>query len=264
MKIAVSGKGGTGKTTIAGTIARLWTRAGRRVLAIDADPNPNMSVILGLPRDQAFDLTPIPRNMAEWREDPGGRAYVHLHLPVAEIERLYGIPTPDNVTLLVTGRIEQAGVGCMCDPHAIARGLIMRVNAEADDVVTDMEAGLEHLSRGTVEYVDALLIVVEPYYRSLETGARAHDLAAQLGVPRLYAVANKVRTDNERQAIADFCARHEMELVAAIPYDETMPQADQLGLSPLELAPNAPAIQAIRALADDLEHRVNTRSNSNE
>lgn len=256
MKLAVSGKGGAGKTTIAGTLARLRARSGQRVLAIDADPNPNMAVVLGLLRSQAFDLQPIPRDMAEWRQDAGGRAYVHLHLPIAEIEQRYGIPAPDDITLLVTGRIEQAGVGCMCDPHAIARGLMRLVHAEADDVVTDMEAGLEHLSRGTVEHVDALLIILEPYYRSLETGARAHTLAGQLGVPRLYAVANKTRSATDRQAITDFCARHGMTLIADIPYDEALPQADQLGVSPLDLAPDGPAVQAIRVLSDDLKKRV--------
>ena len=256
MRVAVSGKGGSGKTTIAGLLARTLARTGRRVLAIDADPNPNLSIVLGLPRDHAFDLQPIPRDMAEWRQDEGGRAYVHLHLPIAEIERRYGIATPDHIPLLVTGRIEAAGVGCMCDPHAIARGLIMRAHSEADDVVTDMEAGLEHLSRGTVEYVDVLLIVLEPYYRSLETGSRAQKLAAQLGVPRIYAVGSKVRTEAERQAIADFCARHDLDFIAHIPYDETVPQADLLGISPLDLNPQSLAVQAIQDLAQTLDHLV--------
>jgi CO dehydrogenase maturation factor len=261
MRIAVSGKGGSGKTTIAGLLARTLARQGHRVLAIDADPNPNLAIVLGLPRDHAFDLQPIPRDMAEWRQDDGGRAYVHLHLPIADIERRYGIATPDNIPLLVTGRIEAAGVGCMCDPHAIARGLIMRANAEADHVVTDMEAGLEHLSRGTVEYVDVLLIILEPYYRSLETGSRAQKLAAQLGVPRLYAVGSKVRTETERQAIADFCARHNLDLIAHIPYDETVAAADHRGISPLDLNPAAPAVQAIHDLAQTLERRVKGEHN---
>lgn len=257
MKIAVSGKGGSGKTTLVGLLARHLARGGRRVLAIDADPNPNLAVALGLPRDLGPELVPIPRDMAEWREDGAGRAYVHLHLSLEEIERRYGIAAPDDVTLLITGRIEQAGIGCMCQPHAIARGLIAQVHRETGgDVVTDMEAGLEHLSRGTVEHVDALLVVMEPYYRSLETGMRARDLAHELGVPRVVAIGNKVRTEEEQRAVTEFCARHDLDLLAIVPYDPACIEADRLGCSTLDVAEDSAASRSIAALAATLEQRI--------
>ena len=106
-----------------------------------------------------------------------------------------------------------------------------------------------------------MLVVVEPYFRSLETGARALALASQLGVPRIFTVANKVRTDDERRAVLDFCARHEMDVIAHIPYDEKLPEADRLGISPLDLAPDSPAVVAIRQLAGELERRAGPRHN---
>ena len=195
MQIAVAGKGGSGKTTLTGMLARITARNGHRVLAIDADPNPNMAVAMGVPREQAAQLKIIPREMAEWREDDLGRPYVHLHEPLDQIAREYGFDVPDGVRLLVTGQIKEAGIGCMCQPHAIARGLMANVGDWADVTVTDMEAGLEHLSRGTAEHADVMLIVVEPYFRSLDTGSRAADLARELGIRTIYFVANKVRND---------------------------------------------------------------------
>jgi CO dehydrogenase maturation factor len=194
--------------------------------------------------------------MAEWREDDLGRAYVHLHEPLDQIAREYGANVPDGVRLLVTGQIKQAGVGCMCQPHAIARGLMANVGNWADVTVTDMEAGLEHLSRGTTEHADMILIVVEPYFRSLDTGTRAAELAKELGIPRIYFVANKVRGENERAAVEQVARQKGYELIAAVPYDETLPEADQLGVSPLDFAPNAPAVEAVRQLALDLETRM--------
>ncbi|MEP7198470.1 MAG: AAA family ATPase, partial [Chloroflexota bacterium] len=233
MRVAVSGKGGSGKTTITGILARVMARSGHKVLAIDADPNPNMAVAMGVPREQAAQTKIIPREMAEWREDDLGRAYVHLHSPLDQIAHEYGLNVPDGVRLLVTGQISQAGVGCMCQPHAIARGIMANVGDWADVTVTDMEAGLEHLSRGTTENADVMLVVVEPYFRSLDTGGRAAELAHELGIPKIFFVANKIRNEGERKAAAEVAERKGFELMAAIPYDEKFLEADQLGLSPL-------------------------------
>jgi CO dehydrogenase maturation factor len=116
-----------------------------------------------------------------------------------------------------------------------------------------MEAGLEHLGRGTVEHVDILLIVVEPYYRALEAGSRIRDLAVQLGVPRIAAVANRVRTSRDREAIARYCQQHNLELIATIPFDEAILAAEQHGLAPVDYAPDCPAVQALDELTTKLE-----------
>ncbi len=253
MRIAVAGKGGSGKTTISGVLARIMARDGHKVLAIDADPNPNMAVVMGVPREQAAQIKVIPRDMAEWREDDEGRAYVHLQMPLDQIASTYGLTAPDGIRMLVTGQITEAGVGCMCQPHAIARGLMANVGNWADTTVTDMEAGLEHLSRGTTEHADVMLVVVEPYFRSLDTGGRAADLAQELGIPKIFFVANKVQKDTDRRAVEAFSALKKFELIVAIPYDETMPESDRLGMSPLDFAPDSAAVQEIKRLAHTLQ-----------
>lgn len=117
------------------------------------------------------------------------------------------------------------------------------------DVVLDLEAGLEHMSRGTPRHVDVLLAVVEPYFRSLEAGRRIVDLARELGVPVIGAVANKVRNEADRSAIAEFCERHELDLVGTIPYDDTLIEAERAGSAPLDHDPDSAAVRSVRDLA---------------
>ncbi|MBI5301737.1 MAG: AAA family ATPase [Chloroflexi bacterium] len=258
MRVAVSGKGGSGKTTIAGILARVMARDGHKVLAIDADPSPNMAVVMGVPREQAAQVNVIPREMAEWRQDDHGRAYVHLREPLDQIAEQYGWHVPDGIRLLVTGQITEAGVGCMCQPHAIARGLMAatREGPWADVTVTDMEAGLEHLSRGTTEHADVMLVVVEPYFRSLDLGGHAAELARDLGIPNIFFVANKVRNETDRQAVSELAERKKVELIATIPYDERVPESDRVGMSPLDYAADSGVVAAIHRLAQELQTRV--------
>ena len=119
--------------------------------------------------------------------------------------------------------------------------------------VLDMEAGLEHMGRGTVEHVDILIIVTEPYYRALDAAARIRDLANELGVRRSVIAANRIRSDTEREAVGEYCRRHDLYLVAGIPYDESIVEAEQRGVAPVDFAPRSPAVQAIRALATALQ-----------
>jgi CO dehydrogenase maturation factor len=136
--------------------------------------------------------------------------------------------------------------------------------AGTDEVtVLDMEASIEHLSRGTVRHVDALLVVTEPYYRSLETAGRMGPLARELGIKHLYAVANKVRSERDEEAVREFCQRHDLELLATVPFDENILEADHQGVAILDFNPDAPAVQAIRRLAEDLEERLSTSNNGN-
>lgn len=126
----------------------------------------------------------------------------------------------------------------------------MERTAERRDVVVDMEAGVEHLSRGTVRHVDRLLVVIEPYFRSLETGKRTVELGRELGIPRVEIVANKVRDDADREAIRTFCAARGFEIVTEVPYDDALRDAERSGAAPLDFDPDMPAIRALRPLVE--------------
>ncbi len=133
------------------------------------------------------------------------------------------------------------------------RGILEHLHSSDTLVtVTDMEAGLEHLKRGTLEHAETLLIVVEPYFKSLEAAGRIAELARGLGVPGLYAVANKVRSERDEAAIRDYCAGHDLPVVAVVPFDDDVAEAERLGQAVLDTAPAALAVDRVRALAGRL------------
>ncbi len=143
----------------------------------------------------------------------------------------------------------------MCGAHATVRGFLGELVAKAPDkfdIVVDMEAGLEHLSRGTGKHVSRFLAVVEPYYRSMETARRVSDLAAELGVAEVSAILNKVRNVADHEAVSEFCAAHKMKIVGEIPYDLGLADAERAGQPPLDFDPNAASVTAIRSLAAGL------------
>ncbi|MBC7898029.1 MAG: hypothetical protein H7066_21585 [Cytophagaceae bacterium] len=143
----------------------------------------------------------------------------------------------------------------MCSAHATVRGFLGELVARADNdrhVIVDMEAGLEHLSRGTGRHLSRLVAVLEPYYRSMETARNVVALSAELGIDDVVVVANKVRDAADRDAIAEFCAAHGMRLVGEVPFDPTLTQAERQGGAPIDLVPGSPAVMAITRLADVL------------
>lgn len=253
MKIAIAGKGGVGKTTISGTLCRALGRRGSQVLAIDGDPNPNLSVVLGIDKDA--DLPPsLSTDIIERVEEGENRWRFQVRMPFSEVLDTYGLSAPDNVTLLVVGKPEKAGTGCMCGSHTVVRELTHSALASEDQrvMVLDTEASLEHMKRGTSRYVDHLYVILEPYYRSLEAAARFADLARQLGISRVEAIANKVRNSEEEQAIREYCERAGLPLALIVPYDEQIAQADLRGMSILDYDPQARAVQAVEAFAGQL------------
>ncbi len=143
----------------------------------------------------------------------------------------------------------------MCRAHATVRGLLGEIVARAApgrDVVVDMEAGLEHIARGTGRHVSSFLAVLEPYFRSMETVRRTVELTRDLGIERVRVVANKVRDPGDRAAIADFCAAHGLELWGEVPYDPKLPEAERHGRCPIDYDPGTPGVAAIRAMAGSL------------
>ncbi|MDV3244098.1 MAG: P-loop NTPase [Nitrososphaerales archaeon] len=258
MKIAVSGKGGVGKTTVAGTMARTLARKGYKVLAIDADPSPNLARTLGVTQDEASRVIPIAENeelieektmIPQAAHGVHPEAYARVSFTVDDIVDRFAVKAPDGVSLLVMGQVEHAGEGCMCGPHRVTRELTEHLMVERDElVVMDMEAGIEHLSRGTARFMDAMLIVAEPYVKALETAARVDSLATELGIKDRYVVANKIRNPLDKKRVEDFCTKSRLELLAAIPYDERVEEADRQGKAPLDYAANSNAPTAIAEL----------------
>jgi CO dehydrogenase maturation factor len=140
----------------------------------------------------------------------------------------------------------------MCASHRAVRGLIAELSGYGEHTVTDMEAGLEHLKRGTARNVDVMLIVAEPYYRSLEAAERTYSLARELAIPHIYIVANKIKTDADQNAVDEFCANHGMPIIGTVPHDDELVEAERRALAPIDHAPNCAGVRAIVAIADTL------------
>lgn len=222
MRIALAGKGGAGKTTVSATLALLLARRGRSVVALDADANPNLAIALGMSADEAALVRAVPAALVSRRRGGPG-----LTAPVQEVLTRHALVGPDGVLLLGMGAPAHADEGCLCAAHAVVSALLEDLGGPERVVIVDMEASPEHLSRGTVRHVDAVCLVAEPYYRSLETVRRMAALVAELAVPRVVVIANKVRSDQDTEAIGEFCRRHDLEFAAAVPWNDEVVVADR-------------------------------------
>jgi len=130
------------------------------------------------------------------------------------------------------------------------------VSGSRDVTVMDMEASIEHMSRGTVRYVDALLVVLEPYYRSLETAGRTVPLARGLGISHIYGIANKLRSPQDAEAVESYCRKHDLELIAKIPFDEAVVEADRTGRAVIDYDATAPMVEELSRVADFLQREI--------
>ncbi|MCK5526546.1 MAG: AAA family ATPase [Candidatus Latescibacteria bacterium] len=221
MKIAVSGKGGVGKTSFAALLGKFLHQAGYRVLAVDADPDANLAATLGFP--DASDIVPMVE-MKELIEErmgtkPGGfGALFKLNPKVDDLPAKYCLEH-NGIRLMVMGQIRKGGSGCFCPENAFVRRLLGHLLMEEKDVlIVDMEAGIEHLTRGTSESVDVLIVVVEPGMRSIETAHTVKDLAADLGIKTVLGVANKVRGPQDRAFILE--KMQGIRIIGFVPYSE--------------------------------------------
>lgn len=259
MKIAIAGKGGVGKTTVAATLARLLGRAGFDVLAIDADPAMNLAAALGVPSALAGTIVPISDNPNLVEERTGARpgetsgAVFNLTPRVEDLVSKFGVTAPDNTKLLVLGTVKSAGSGCMCPANALLRALLRHVFLQKGEaVVMDMEAGLEHLGRGVIRGVDVVLTILEPRPSSVQVHRNIAALAGQLGIRTIMPVGNKIMDATEEEFL-----RHEIEasgheLVAAIPYDANIIRAEMAHTALLEFAPDTPSVKVIEDLKQTL------------
>jgi len=262
LKLSVAGKGGVGKTFIAATLSRLLARDGYNVLAVDADPNINLASSLGIPREEAERIVPLSENSELIEERTGVRpgstygAIFRMTPTVNDIVDRFGVVGPDGVKLLVMGTVKGADKGCMCPAHALLRVLMQHLLIQRKDIVImDMEAGLEHLGRGTARRMDSMLVVVEPGMKSIETLRRIRVLASELEIREVLAVGNKIRSEEERRFIEERMRDADIPIAAHIPYDQGVIEADIQGRSPLDLNEGSPAILSIIKLKEFLKER---------
>ena len=247
MRLAVAGKGGAGKTTLSATLCLLAARAGRQVVAVDADANPNLGTALGMAPELTATSKPIPTALVSRRRGGTG-----LLSPVDEVLDTHALTGPDGVRLIGMGAPEHAEQGCLCSSHAVVSSLLEDLGGPGRLVVVDMEASPEHLSRGTVRHVDAVLLVAEPYYRSLETVRRMSALVAELPVPRVAVVANKIRQAEDLHAIEQFCQRHGLSCVGAVPWSDEVVAADAARVPLVDWPGGGPVVEAVEALRSAL------------
>jgi len=252
MKLAIAGKGGVGKTTLAAVLSVLYRDEGRNVLVIDADSNPNLSMILGIPPEAAIPLTDR-RELIEERTKAkmGGFGTIFkLNPRVDDIANTYAVKK-DGIHLLVMGTVTAPESGCACPANVLVKQLLTHLLlTEKDVVICDLEAGVEHLGRGTAKAVDAMIIVVEPGRRSVETANRIHTLGRGLGIIHVYAVGNKIRNEDERNFLTETLP---MDILGFIPYDGRIRDADMRGEPPFF----DDLLSEIASIKENLEKKVN-------
>lgn len=231
MKIAITGKGGVGKSTIVGMLARALADDGWSVLAIDADPDANLASAIGVPPERLVGLEPISRMKDLARQRTGaaesdGGLFI-LNPRVDDIPDGMAVEH-EGIKLLLMGTVDHAGTGCVCPEHTLVRTLLRHVLTRRKEcVLIDMEAGVEHFGRGTVEAVDLLIVVVEPGSRSFQTARQIERLARELGIARIAVVANKVDSAADEAFVRE--QARDFELLASLPTDPDIRASDRFG-----------------------------------
>jgi len=257
MKVAISGKGGVGKTTLAGVMARLLADEGRKVLAIDADPDSNLASAIGLPKELTAKLSPIASMTSLIEERTGAKkgtfgALFKLNPKVDDLPDELGV-TYQGVKLLLLGSIPQGGGGCFCPENVLLKNLLRHILIQRDEaLIIDMEAGLEHLGRGSTGYVDALIIVVEPGQRAINTARQIRKLAEDLKIQRILIVGNKVTSEQDRKLIEENLA--DFPILGHISFNPMILQADREGQSPYDL--DGQIREEVKAILKELEKRI--------
>lgn len=238
MKIAISGKGGVGKTTLAGCLARLLADRGQKVLAIDADPDSNLPSAIGIPLEKLGSVQPLAQMKDLVAERTGAQpgtfgGMFKLNPKVDDIPDAYSL-TQNGIKLLTLGTVPKGGGGCLCPEGTLLRGLMRHLMVgRGETVIVDMEAGLEHLARGSTEGMDAFLVVVEPGQRAVQTAHQIRRLATDLGVKRVYVVGNKVTGAEDRDIVQRGVSP--MPVLGHLSFRESIRQADRDGVSPYDL-----------------------------
>jgi CO dehydrogenase maturation factor len=231
-KIAITGKGGVGKTTLAALLARAAKSRGYSVLAVDADPDPNLAMALGIAGSARDAIVPLSEMNDLIEERTGAKkgsmgAYFKMNPRVDDIPDRFAVDS-DGVRLVVMGSVDTGGSGCVCPESVLLKAFVTHLLLRSDEfVVLDMEAGVEHLGRGTAQSVDALIIVIEPGQRSIQTARTIKRLADDLGIQRMLIVANKLHEPAEEAVLKE--ALPDFEFLGSLPYSEAVQRAELAG-----------------------------------
>ena len=258
MKLAITGKGGVGKTTLTALLAQVYADQGREVLAVDADPSPCLAGALGFPDDLREQLHPIAEMDDLIYERTGAKkgqvgGFFTINPRVDDIPERFSV-VHRGVRLLESGSVELGGSGCICPEAAILKTLFTHLLFRDDDVLLlDMYAGVEHLGRATVDFVDAMIVVAEPTRRSLGTAGQIKKLANDIGLKRLYLVGNKVRNEEEKTFLE--AETPGLPVLGFLPADMQVQEADRLGIPVYD---HVPALkQAAHGMAEKLAAQRN-------
>ncbi len=246
MKIAISGKGGVGKSTFAAALALTLAKNGGRVLALDADPDANLAAALGIPKAEQDVIVPISRQIELIEERTGAKVSQYgqifkINPEVSDVADRYAY-THRGVSLLVLGAIKKGGGGCACPENTFIQALVTDlVLFKNETLIMDMEAGIEHLGRATAQGVDLMVVVVEPGQRSLDCATTVIRMSKEIGIKKLAFVLNKVSGKEDEEFIR--ASLPGQEILAVIPYSESIRRADRDGVSVLDsLEPETAAI----------------------
>lgn len=228
MKLALSGKGGTGKTTLVAGLGVLLSQKGKRVILIDADPDSNLKTTLGYKKD----ITPLTQHKSLIQERTGtnqsGGIVFKMNPEVDDIPEKFFARYSENMLVGVLGTIRGAGLGCTCPENAFLKALLRHlILGRKDVVILDMEAGVEHLGRGTIQGIDWLLIVSEPGEKSIETTLRINELGKQLGIKKIGVIGNKIKDAQEEEYLKK--KLNGLEILGFIPYIEGIQKAEISG-----------------------------------
>jgi CO dehydrogenase maturation factor len=257
MKIAISGKGGVGKTTLAGVMARLLAAGGRKVLAIDADPDANLASAVGLPKELLAKLAPIASMTSMIEERTGAKkgsygTMFKLNPKVDDLPDEMGV-TYEGVRVLLLGCIPQGGGGCFCPENVLLKNLVRHLLVQREEaLIIDMEAGLEHLGRGSTGHVDALIVVVEPGQRAINTARQIKRLGEDLRIQKIMVVGNKVTSEEDRQIIEENLA--DFPVLGHMSFNAMVIQADREGKSPYDL--DGKIKTEVKGILEELEKRI--------
>lgn len=239
MKIAITGKGGVGKTTFSSMLSRMFADDEYRVLAVDADPDANLGLALGFPKETYESIVPISdmKNLVSERtaaETGTFNKMFKLNPKVDDIPEKF-CKEHNGVRLLTLGTVDSGGSGCVCPEHVLLKRLCSHLILQNNDVVVmDMEAGIEHLGRGTAQGVDAFIVVVEPGERSLQTYRKVKKLGTDIGVKKVFVVGNKVRNKEDENFIKDNL--QDGELLGFISYNQDVIDSDRSSKSPYDVS----------------------------